>query len=322
MASDLTVLVGDVGGSNTRLALAGPEIGVTGLKHFPNDSYSSLDEVLAAYCAQPDLPPLQGCCLAVAGPVYGGTYRLTNRDWHGTAAGLAERLPLEPGGGVDVVNDLAALGYALPVLIPGQLSSLRAGRQQGEQALVAGVGTGFNVSLSAGGNTIEAELGHASLPDPLAQELARLLGRSPEEFPSVEELFSGRGLVRLHRALGGDPSEGGAEIVAAFQDGEEHVAQRSVPAWARLLGLLARELVPAYMPGQGIFFAGSVARGVLGTGARGDFLAAFAEPGGKLAAQCATTPLWLITDDAAGVSGTARYAIEAAQRRGAAPVRA
>ena len=224
MASDLTVLVGDVGGSNTRLALAGPEIGVTGLKHFPNDSYSSLDEVLAAYCAQPDLPPLQGCCLAVAGPVYGGTGRLTNRDWHGTAAGLAERLPLETGGRVDVVNDLAALGHALPVLIPGQLSSLRAGRQQGEQALVAGVGTGFNVSLSAGGNTIEAELGHASLPDPLAQELARLLGRSPEEFPSVEELFSGRGLVRLHRALGGDPSEGGAEIVAAFQDGEEHVA--------------------------------------------------------------------------------------------------
>ncbi|MDE4131509.1 glucokinase [Phaeobacter sp. QD34_3] len=315
MTQDLTVLVGDVGGSNTRLALAGAEIGVTGLKHFANDGFASLDDVLAAYCRQPDMPPLHGCCLAVAGPVYGDAYRLTNRDWQGTAADLASALPLEPGGQVHVVNDLAALGHALPVLMPGQLSSLRPGRQTREQALVAGVGTGFNVALSVAGRTIEAELGHASLPEPVVRELTRLLHRDPKEFPSVEELFSGRGLVRLHSAMGGDPSEGGAEIVAAFEAGATHPAQQSVTAWARLLGLFARELVPAYMPGQGIFFAGSVARGVLCTDARTAFLSAFAEPQGKLADRCAALPLWLITDDAAGVSGTARYALEAAKAR-------
>lgn len=316
MTQDLTVLVGDVGGSNTRLALAGPDIGVTALKHFPNDSYSNLEEVLSAYCRQPDLPRLDGCCLAVAGPVYGSSYRLTNRDWHGTAQDLAEALPLAPGARVDVVNDLAALGHALPVLLPGQLSSLRPGRQHGGQALVAGVGTGFNVALSVAGHTVESELGHASLPEPLVRALEQLEIDGSGMFSSIEALFSGRGLVRLHTAMGGDPSEGGAEIVAAYAGEEQdHPARRSVAAWARILGLLARELVPAYMPGQGIFLAGSVARGVLGTAARSDFLAAFSEPMGKLSGQCATTPLWLITDDAAGVSGTAQYAIKAAKVR-------
>jgi len=316
MATDLTVLVGDVGGSNTRLALAGPEIGVTALKHFSNDSYSSLEEVLAAYCEQPDLPILGGCCLAVAGPVFGEAYRLTNRDWHGTARDLQNCLPLACDGRVDVINDLAALGHALPVLMPGQLSSLRAGRQQGGQALVAGVGTGFNVALSAAGHTVEAELGHASLPETVARELSHAVGKEVHGFASVEELFSGRGLVRFHRALGGDPSEEGSQIVTAYRDKVPgHPAERTIPVWARLLGLFSRELVPGYMPGQGLFLAGSVARGVLGTDARTEFLSAFAEPWGKLSQRAAEVPLWLITDDAAGVSGTARYAIEAARAR-------
>ncbi len=320
MAADLTVLVGDVGGSNTRLALAGPEIGVTALKHFSNDSYGSLQDVLTAYCEQPDLPDLHGCCLAVAGPVFGDAYRLTNRDWQGTAQDLQDSLPLMPGARVHVINDLAALGHALPVLMPGQLLSLRAGRQQGAQSLVAGVGTGFNIALSVAGQTVEAELGHASLPDIVSRELALILDKQDHGFASVEELFSGRGLVRLHRALGGDPSEEGSQIVGAFMDGASgHPAERTVPSWARLLGLLGHELVPAYMPGQGVFFAGSVARGVLGTEARADFLRAFSEPDGRLSQRSGEVPLWLITDDAAGVSGTARYAIEAAKARLSSP---
>ncbi|MGR3762000.1 glucokinase [Roseobacteraceae bacterium NS-SX3] len=311
MGKDLTVLVGDAGGSNTRLALAGPEIGVTALKSFSNNSYASLEEVLEAYCAQPEMPDLHGACIAVAGPVQGGAYRLTNRDWQGTAAGLESHLNLAPGGRAAVINDLAALGHSLPVLMPGQLNSLRAGRQRGSQALVAGIGTGFNVSLSADSHTVQAEMGHASLPQPVHAALAEMLARAPQEFSSVEELFSGRGFVRFHNALTGETAEDGAQIVAAFGDGAGGAAEQAVTAWARLLGLFARELVPAYMPGQGLFFAGSVARGVLGTGARENFLAAFSEPAGKMDAHCAEVPLWLITDDAAGVSGAARYAIDA-----------
>ncbi|KAE9630564.1 glucokinase [Parasedimentitalea maritima] len=311
MNTDVTVLVGDVGGSNTRLALAGPGIGVTALKSFDNECFTSLEEVLATYRAQPDLPDIQGACIAVAGPVYGNEYRLTNRNWHGDAGGLARQLQLPDGARMDLINDLAALGYALPVLIPGQLASLKAGHQQGDQALVVGIGTGFNVALVVGTQAAGAELGHARLPASVYTRLEAALGRSPDEFDSTENLFSGHGLVRFHLAMSGAAIAGGAELMEQYLADPNSAAARTVETWAELLGLLACNLVPTYMPGQGLFFAGSVARGVLNSPAQAQFLAGFDQIEGLLQAQCQKTPLWVITDDAAGVSGSARVALDA-----------
>ncbi|AZV79234.1 glucokinase [Parasedimentitalea marina] len=311
MNTDVTVLVGDVGGSNTRLALAGPEIGVTALKSFDNDSFTSLEDVLTAYRAQPDLPEFQGACIAVAGPVYGDEYRLTNRAWHGDANGLAARLQLPDGARMDLINDLAALGHALPVLSPGQLSSLRAGTQLGDQSLVVGLGTGFNVSLVAGTHTAGAEMGHADLPASVYRKLQTALGRDPKGFNTNEDLFSGHGLVRFHQAMSGVAIAGGAQLMQEYQADSDSAAAHTVETWAELLGLFAYNLVPTYMPGQGLFFAGSVSRALLGSSAQMQFLEGFSQGDGLLQEQCQQIPLWVITDDAAGVSGSARVALEA-----------
>lgn len=321
MAAELTVLAGDVGGSRTRLALAAPGIGVTALQSFSNDSFASLDDVLRAYCAQPGLPPLAGACLAVAGPVRGGRFQLSNRNWAGGADDLGAVLNLQPGARAEIINDLAALGHALQVLIPGQLASLRPGRQSGGQTLVAGIGTGFNVAAACGAATLEAELGHAALPQPVYGRLAELLNRPPDEFTSVERLFSGHGLVRFHQAMTGSAAGSAEGISAAFLADPDSAEARTVREWAHLLGLLARQMTAAYMPGQGMFFAGSVARGILNSPARGAFLDSYGAPGGQLEEACAETPLWLITDDAAGVSGAAQVALRTAGA-GAEPVSA
>ncbi|MEX0301513.1 MAG: glucokinase [Leisingera sp.] len=315
MTAELTVLAGDVGGSRTRLALAAPGIGVTALQSFSNDSFASLEDVLQAYCAQPGLPPLQGACLAVAGPVRGGAFQLSNRNWRGEASGIAAALGLPEAGTMKLVNDLAALSQALPVLIPGQLLSLRPGRQGGGQALVVGIGTGFNVSASLNGAALEAELGQAGLPQLLCRRLQVLLEHAPEEFASIEALFSGPGLVRFHQALTGAAASSAEGIEAAYLADPDTPEARTVCEWAHLLGLLARELTAAYMPGQGLFFAGSVARGILNTPARERFLNSYTAPGGRLGEVCAEVPLWLITDDAAGVSGAAQVALAAAGER-------
>lgn len=312
MAAELTVLAGDVGASRTRLALAAPGIGVTALQSFSNDSFASLEAVLQAYCAQPGLPPLQGACLAVAGPVADGAFALSNRNWRGSTDSIAAALGLTGGAKAWIVNDLAALGHALPVLIPGQLCSLRAGRQSGGQALVAGIGTGFNISVSLGGASLEAELGHAGLPQPLCRRLEDVLGRAPQDFSSIEALFSGPGLVRFHQALTGSAASSAEAVEAAYLADPKAPEARTVCEWAHLLGLLARELTAAYLPRQGLFFAGSVARGILNTAARAQFLDSYTAPGGRLGAICSDVPLWLITDDAAGVSGAAQVALAAA----------
>lgn len=311
MAAELTVLAGDVGGSRTRLALAAPGIGVTALQSFSNDSFASLQDVLKTYCAQPGLPPLAGACLAVAGPVLDGQFQLSNRNWSGNAGSLSAVLGLPPGAEPAIINDLTALGHALPVLQPGQFCNLYPGRPAGSQALVAGIGTGFNVSAALDGTVLEAELGHGGLPQALSSRLASLLNRAPEEFGSIETLFSGTGLVRLHQALTGTAASSAAGMEAAFLADPAAPQARTIGAWAHLLGLLSRQLAAAYLPRRGIYFAGSVARGVLNTPARVEFLEGFRAPDGRLAEICADIPLWLITDDAAGVSGAARVALAA-----------
>jgi len=312
MAAELTVLAGVAGSSRTRLALAAPGIGVTALQSFSNDSFASLQDVLQAYCAQPGLPPLQGACLAVAGPVREGRFQLSNRNWSGTAAGIAAALGLPGSAPVAVISDLAALGHALPVLIPGQLSCLRPGRQTGAQVLVASIGTGFSACAIVKGAALEAGLGQAGLPQALCRRLDGLLDHAPEAFGSIGALFSGPGLVRFHLALTGAAASSAERIEAAYLADPQSPEARTVCEWAHLLGLLTRELTAAYLPGQGLFFAGSVARGILGTPAREHFLESYTAPGGRLGEICADIPLWLITDGAAGVSGAAQVALAAA----------
>ncbi|GHF66792.1 glucokinase [Seohaeicola zhoushanensis] len=301
------VLVADIGGTNTRLSLAGPGGWLHGTSRFANDEHAGFDVVLERFLsAHPG--PVAACCVAVAGPITPERARLTNRDWTIERAAVAERL-----GGVPVrlVNDLAALGHALPGLSGDQIEELRPGAPgpRNGQALVAGLGTGFNVCLAkvttAGQVVVEAELGHSSLPVSVHRGLAEALGKGAEAFPTVEHLFSGRGLSELHRALTGAADRPAHEIVAS--------APATVKLAAHLTGLLARQLVFQYMPLDGIRFAGSVGRGILGPIGRAAFLRAVETEDGAFSHIVDRVPLGLITDDAAALTGLARLALTLAQ---------
>lgn len=295
----MTALVADVGGTNSRLALIGADGAPGRIHRYANRDFARFEEVIARFVAKAAPPPIHACAVAVAGPVTDGQARLTNRDWVFDAGQIAGALPGGPA--VRLVNDLAALGHALDGLAPGQIDLLRAGaqgRSGNGQRLVVGLGTGVNVCLVAPGPAvIEAELGHASLPS----SVAAALGGRAADFPTCEDLFSGRGLPRLH----GQGAEDAAAVVEAAHSRQQPDAAGSVARLAGLLGVLTRELVYQYMPLDGIFFAGSVARGVLGPSGRAAFLEA-AAPAGPFAELIARVPLRLITDDGAALVGLSR----------------
>jgi len=292
------ILVADVGGTNARLALArGDAVRAETLARFPGDDHADFPAVLAAYAATRRLPPLAGVAIAIAGPVSPLGARLTNRDWSFDPTALSARLPGRPP--VHLLNDLAALGHALPALRPDQWRALREGRggAGNGQSLVVGIGTGFNVCLTkaqAGGEpaVIEAEVGHAGLPAGLRDALRDALGQGADRFVTVEDLFSGPGFAALRDRMGSD-----AEARALM---------------ARLLGLYARDLALHCMPREGMFFAGGAARGILEGEALPGFLAA-AEAPGRFAEHIAPIPLRLITDDMAALTGAARVAALRAQ---------
>ena len=302
----MTYLVGDIGGTNTRLALADASgVQANTVMRASNDDYDGFDAVLAAYLEKTNPGDLAGVCIAIAGPVHSGQGELTNRDW-----ALSEDAIRAQTGATHaaLINDLSALGYALARISTEPVFGTRQEPTNG-QALVAGMGTGFNVSPTrrnrAGVLTaMEAELGHAELPYTVGKLLRDELGAGADVFNTFEDCFCGRGLERLHEVVSGHRL-GGKDIVDGFAGGDTD-ATRTVRLFARALGRLTQAMIHQYMPRDGIAFAGSASRGVLTSAALPDFIAELTgETHGIVDPE--TFPISLITDDAAALAGCLQF---------------
>ncbi|MDO9526186.1 MAG: glucokinase, partial [Gemmobacter sp.] len=258
----MTILVADVGGTNTRFALCDPAVGIAGdtLTRYRNKTHDSFESAVTAYLAKQGHPALTAICVAVAGPVSAGRARLTNLDWGFDADGLTALI----GAPVTLINDLAALGHAVPGFGPGDTAAVHspdpALRVPNGQALVLGLGTGVNacaVRMVPGqpAACLEAEAGHTSLPTSVAALLAHRFGTLPEVFFSTEQLFAGRGLTRLHTLMTGTTQDGEAIIAAHAADDPQATA--TLTLFATAVGTYARELALQYMPREGLYLAGS-----------------------------------------------------------------
>ncbi|MDN5569414.1 MAG: glucokinase [Paracoccus sp. (in: a-proteobacteria)] len=302
----MAMLLGDVGGTNARLAIArNGAIDAATVTRFKGDDFASFDDVVRQYMAEQHQPHVSSMCIAVAGPVSGGRASLTNRDWSFDETNLAR---LTDADHVRLINDLTALGYATPVLSGDGVSVLRAApedRARNGQSLVVGLGTGFNVCavrvLSGGSITaLEAEEGHTHLP---ANIMARLIDRvgtnAAAGFFSTEETFAGRGLSRLHAAMTGtEPVR--SELIAAAVEAGDPQALETYDFFAQMVGLLCRELALRFMPLEGLFLAGSVGRSIADR--MDQFQPAFLSQS-HMGHIPENTPIFLIRDDMAALHG-------------------
>lgn len=308
----MTYLVGDIGGTNTRLALAGPDtVHQETILRARNDDFDSFDAVLEHFMAMHKIGQLDGLCIAIAGPVQAGKGCLTNRDW---SLSTSEILTRSGAKRAELINDLSALGYALTRIKPDHLFGTRIPPTNG-QALVTGLGTGFNVSLAKQTNrgdtlVIEAELGHAEIPNSVGQLLYAALGQEAAPLKTVEDIFCGPGLERLHNLLSGTTLDGGS-IIAAYEANDAD-ATASVELFTKALAHLTRALIHQYLPRDGIVFAGSAARGILGSRALSLFVETLGADGPGIVPP-ATVPLSVITDDAAALQGCLQHLVQTAR---------
>lgn len=302
----MAILLGDVGGTNARLAIArNGSIDRDTVTRFRGDDYLTFDDVVRQFLQEQDQPRISAVCVAVAGPVSGGRARLTNRNWDFDQDRLAR---LTDADHVRLINDLTALGYATPSLGGDGLATLRDAppdRARNGQALVVNLGTGFNVcavrSLPGGAiAAMEAEEGHTHLPANIYQRLLDAVGpEATRGFISTEEAFAGRGLSRLHAALTGTAPVRSEQIDAASDAGDA-AANATYDLFTDLVGLLCRELALRFMPLDGLFLAGSVGRSISDRMDR--FEASFlSEPYMRHIPQ--NTPIFLIRDDMAALHG-------------------
>ena len=146
--------------------------------------------------------------MAVAVSVCGNCAECTNRNWEVQSSRISG---LCGGAPALLSNDLTALGYAVPNLAPDQLDLVSPGTATQApvlQSLVVGIGTGFNVSpvLEPGGTVIcpSMEAGHVSIPSNFVKKLC-VLGFDPDQFQTIEALFSGLGIREFCQKLTGRP---------------------------------------------------------------------------------------------------------------------
>ena len=109
--NDKILLVGDVGGTNARFALARMIDGRPELEHhesFPASEHPTFLGGVKAFLDGCDVKP-SGGVIAVAGPVTDGAIDLTNSPWR-VSEGELQTLSLNP---VRLINDFEALAHWL-----------------------------------------------------------------------------------------------------------------------------------------------------------------------------------------------------------------
>lgn len=315
LPADVYTLVADIGGTNTRVALArGATLKDGSIRRYRNADFPGLETVLRRYIEEEGGVDCAGACVAAAGPVRDGVAHMTNLDWTIEPTMLARATGAEK---VAILNDLQAQGHALGSLAPNSLRMVAEGPQAPAHAakLVIGVGTGFNaapVHEAPGGRIVAAsECGHVNLPVRTEADL-RLAHfvETAHGFPGVEDVLSGRGLERLYAwvtAEAGQPAEkAAAEIMGALDDGTDPMAVETARTFVRLFGTEAGNLALTHLPFGGVFLVGGVARAFTKHYATFGFAEAFHDKG-RFAGFMQNFPVWIIEDDYAALTGCAAY---------------
>lgn len=316
--NDKTLLVGDVGGTNARFAVARMVDGRPVLEHhesFPAERHPTFLEGVRAFIDGCEVKP-SGGVIAVAGPVTDGAIDLTNSPWRVSEAELGT-LGLQP---VRLINDFEALAWGAPVVPDDQLESLGGPAKGDEDAAIAvlGPGTGFGVSAlvrDAHGQqmAMPSEGGHACFApgDAVEDEILRILRRRYDRV-SIERLICGPGLLNMHRALAeiegrethiDDPAEITREALEEANSPCGHTLAR----FCAILGAVAGDIALTTGARGGVYIAGGIVPRILPFIKASPFRERF-ERKGRFADYMAAIPTKVIMHKHAALLGSARVA--------------
>jgi glucokinase len=335
------LLAGDVGGTKTLLGL---------FEHAPGrprpivvDEFVTLDHdgleaivdrfLSARGTAQRDL---RAATFGVAGAITDQVAHLTNVPWLVKASSLKAALEVDH---VNILNDLEALAYAVPVLAEDEIAVLQEGVRiaSGNIGIIAaGTGLGESMLLNIGGrfHPGESEGGHADFAARTPRELemvavlTRRFGRV-----ELEHVLSGPGLINVyqftHDAFGSapysqptttmpsklcpgvgdlaDPSELPARITASAMARRCPTCVETLEIFVSAYGAAAGNLALRTVATAGVFVGGGIAPRIVPALRAGGFMSAFRDktPMDQLVARI---PVRVILNPRTGLLGAAVHA--------------
>ncbi|HSK08155.1 MAG TPA: glucokinase [Vicinamibacterales bacterium] len=324
------LLAGDIGATKTLIGLFAP----AAVRPAPVDvravttlDYDSLEAIVQEFLADhPRAGSIAAASFGVAGPIVEQVARLTNVPWEVDAAAVRELFGFPY---LTLLNDLQAMAYSVPVLLPDELEVLQRGfaAPTGNAALIA-AGTGLGEALlhHVNGRFIPSptEGGHADYAPRTPREigllraLVRTFGRG-----EYEQVLSGRGLVNIHQyvhdgsvcrggATGLDPVGDPALISQAALENRCARCVESLDLFVTAYGAEAGNLALHTMASAGVFVGGGIAPKILPALRGGAFMQAFRDKP-PMDAFLSQVPVAVILNDRAGLLGSAVHANATAQ---------
>ena len=321
------ILAGDIGGTNSRLALFEPG-GRARVRQeaFPSQKFKSLEDVVKTFLG-PQPPRVTAATFGIAGPVVSGRAKATNLPWIVDARELSLHLNIPR---VTLVNDLVALAFGTLTVAPEKLFVLSGGGPSpaGANVAVIAAGTGLGEAAlvwdGARHVPLGTEGGHTDFAPRDAEEceLLAFLQKRFGSHVSYERVVAGPGFSSLYdfyveaRKLKDPPdvaaaianaSDRNREIAARGADGSSLVGARVLSTFASLYGAEAGNLALKTFATGGVFVCGGIAanyKEVLKT--RG-FMEAFVAKG-RFTGFLERVPVAIVLDSDIGLAGSALFA--------------
>jgi len=308
------ILVGDIGGTNARFALASGE-SLSCLDSSKAAEHAGVLEAVTRFLHRECKEPiLEGVALGVAGPVHNGKSVITNTGWTVDRKALQSHLHCQA---VYLLNDFEALAWSLPRLSASQLVPLHAGKAAIDAPqVVLGPGTGFGAACLVRHEgrlaTVTGEAGHATYPAASESE-HEIVGRLRKRFDhvSIERVLSGPGLQNLYSVLaeisGIDvPPRRASEVAEAGLQGTCAICSQAVDAFCEMLGTVAGNLALTFGAAGGVYIAGGIVPRILQRLQRSRFEERFLAKG-RYRSYLQNVPVHVIVHPDASLVGLAAY---------------
>lgn len=268
-----TLLIGDIGGTNARFALANAdEVAFSEPRTLQCADFATSVAAMNHYLEEVDASTPDAVCLAAAGPVIDDSIKVTNNHWNLSTAEIRADLGVER---VRLLNDFEAVAWSIPYIDAHYLEAVGQVSQQdlpeGDfKVAIVGPGTGLGTGglMRHDGRYIPVvgEGGHIGFA-PKSKVQIEVLEVLRERFERVcvERLLSGGGIENIYWALhvlrGDNRADlSAADIFKAAETGSDPIAADATQLFFEILGQAAGDIALVLGAQDGVYLAGGIVK--------------------------------------------------------------
>jgi len=326
------ILVGDIGGTKTLLAITkrnGGEIELLHEKSFQSSQYPNLEAIVSEYLSDLNMV-IDKACFAIAGPIKNMVAKVTNLPWEVDAKLIETKFNFKTA---DIINDLEAIANAIPILGKDDVHTIHKGKpvEKGPIAVVA-PGTGLGEAYLTFDNgqyfAHPSEGSHASFSpiNDMQMKLLKYLQTNGLDHVSIERVCSGGiGIPNIYQFAKTMTKESEPDwfkdklnnsdditpiIIKTAQSSPEKcpTCKLTLDLFCEILAVEAGNLALKILSTGGIYLAGGISAKIIDQLKKPAFVETLQKKGrfNKLLKQI---PIRVITNQKTGLLGAAQYLI-------------